>query len=249
MDAGSAQGITDGAEFTVYMDRDSLPETPPLGKLVVLETCAFSTILDVNSDATRFPLAESAFALQTKVGTEEDLRLHIVIDEKLVDVFKALVQEMQITGPERRRILLAEKDNAELDIALENGHVVFNILDPLVTKFGLTRMPFSVSPQAKEVCPVIRAAAHYRWHLRRTNKTSIFQNKVRIEFKRLTQYREPDGPDLNADGVIDLVVDENAIYGLRIINDTTRPLYPSLFYFDNSDFSISEYVGKEDGRY
>ena len=245
MDAGSVQGITDGAEFAVYTDRDWFPEMHPLGILVVLETRAFSTVLGVIPGATRFPLIESAFALQTRVGTEAHLRLHIAMDKKFGGVFKALAQEMQTPGPEQRRILLTEKCNAELDIALEDGHVVFNLLDPLVIKFGLTRMPFHVNLEAEEVYPVIDAAAHFRWHLRRSNKKHIFQNKVRIEFKQLTQNREPYGLDLNVDGVIDLVVDEEAMYGIRIINDTARPLYPSLFYFDNSDFSISEYICTE----
>jgi len=238
MDAGSVHGITDGAEFAVYEYRDWPPKMPPLGTLVVLKTSAFSASMDVIPSTPRLPLADSAFALQTKVGVEEDLRLHVVMDEKLVGVFASLAQEMQGTSPKQRRILLSENDSAELDIALEDGLVVFNILDPFVTKFGLTSLPFRISPIVDDVCAVIRAAAHYRWHLRRTNKNPIFQNKVRVEFNQLIGMR-PIEPNLNIDGIIDLVVDEEAMYGIRIINDTTKPLYPSLFYFDNSDLSIS----------
>ena len=249
MDAGSAHGITDGAEFAVYEYRDWPPKTSPLGTLVALDTRAFSTSADVVSGASQFALTESAFALQTKAGAEEDLRIHVAMDEKLIGVFEALVQEMQHTGDEQRRILLSKKNNAELDIALDDGLVVFNILDPLVTKFGLSRMPFRISPKVDDVYPVIRAAAHYRWHLRRTNKKPIFQNKVHIEFKQLTMIREilPIGPDLNIDGVVNFVVDNEAMYGIRIINDTPIPLYPSLFYFDNSDFSISGYLHMKKG--
>lgn len=236
LDAGSAHGVTDGAEFAVYGHRDWPPKTPPLGTLVVVDTSAFSASMFVLG-ASGFALNDSGFALQTKVGAEEDLRLHIAIDETFVSVFEALAQEMQRTGPDRRRILLSERDNAELDVELEDGQVVFNILDPLVTKFGLTRMPARIG--VADVWPVLRAAAHYRWHLRRTNKKPIFQNKVRIEFKQLKGSRElqPYGPDLNVNGVIDFVVDEDAMYGIKIINDTAKPLYPSLFYFDNSDLS------------
>src|SRR5258705_10300060 len=53
MDGGSVQGITDGAEFAVYTDRDWFPEIHPLGILVVLETHAFSTVLVVIPRATR----------------------------------------------------------------------------------------------------------------------------------------------------------------------------------------------------
>jgi hypothetical protein len=56
----------------------------------------------------------------------------------------------------------------------------------------------------------------------------------------MTREIQPYGPDLNIDGVIDFIVDEKAMYGIRIVNDTAEPLYPYLFYFDNTDFSISE---------
>jgi len=239
MDAGSAHGITDGAEFVVFKDREMSPEIPPLGILVVLETRAFSTTLDVVEGVTRFGLAEPAFALQTKVGIEEDLRLHVEINERLTGVFQALAQEMQITSPHQRRILLNEKENAELGISLEDGQVVFNILDPLVTRFGLTRMPARVHPIVDDVYAVIGAAAHYRWHLRRSSMKPLFQNNVWMDFKQLTQAREPYGDDLNVDGVIDIVVDEHAMYGIKVFNNTSKSLYPWLFYFDNSDFSIT----------
>jgi hypothetical protein len=239
MDAGTAHGITDGAEFAVYKDRQISPELSPLGTLLVHDTRAFLATLDVVPGTNRFALEEPAFALQTKTGVEQDLRLHIAIDEKLIDVFRALAKDMQSPGPDHRRILLVDKEDAEFDVALEDGQIVFNILDTLVAKFGLTRLPVSVSPNVDSVYPVIRAAAHYRRHLRRSNKKAIFQNSVRVEFRQLSLSREPYGTDLNINGIIDIVVDEEVMYGIKIINNTTKPLFPWLFYFDNSDLSIS----------
>jgi len=139
-----------------------------------------------------------------------------------------------------------------LDISLEDGYVVFKPLNTLVTQWGLTRIPFRVSASIAEVNTVILASAHYFWHLRRTNTKQSLKNRVRIEFTRLKELNNqfdddfnplvaPDGPNLNINGTVDLIVDHNAMYGVKIVNDTNLALYPSLFFFDNSDLSIKSY--------
>jgi hypothetical protein len=248
LEAGAAHGITDGAEFLVYQEQDSPPRTPPLGTLVACNVTAFSATMDFPPDAIRFVLAQPAFALQTKSGTEEDLRLHVAMNQRFINVFQELAREMERSGPNHRRFLLVERGHAELDIDLEDGQVVFNILNPLVTKYGLVRMPFQISPD-DHVDSIIRAAAHYHWHLRR-HGTNTLQDGVQIEFKALEHdindkfhliYR-PTGPNLNKGGVVDIVVDSNRMYCIKIINNTTLALYGSLFFFDNSDLSIREFV-------
>ncbi len=50
----------------------------------------------------------------------------------------------------------------------------------------------------------------------------------------------PNREKLNVEGVITIDVDEDAIYGFKITNTTSKPLYVSMFYFDMSDLSISK---------
>ena len=250
MQAGAAHGVTNGAEFTVYQESEFPPRTPPLGSLVVCQISAFTSTLSLPPGGTRFALPQPTYALQSKAGVE-GFRLHVAPDETLTDLCATLAQETQYADSAHTKIMLVEKERAEMDIGIEDELVVFNIRNPLVTQFGLVRMPFQIRPHVGEVCPVIRAAAHYYWHLRRTNKKAPFENQVRIEFMRLKQDEEdfdenfnlitrPDGPNLNMGGVVDIVVDKDAMYGIKITNDTPLTLYPSLFYFDNSDLSISE---------
>jgi len=169
-------------------------------------------------------------------------------------VFDAVFQKMQCSGSADKGFVVVPKEQADLDVEIEDGYVVFNILNPQVTKFGLFRMPFRLNPHVDDVYPVVAAAADYHWHLNRTQKKETFQNKVRVEFLKLKQDDEefdenfnliirPDGPNLNMGGVVDIIVDKDAIYGINIINDTPLGLYPSLFFFDNSDLSISECLG------
>lgn len=115
---------------------------------------------------------------------------------------------------------------------------------------ALVRIPFRIIPNVNDIYPVIRAAAHYHRHLHRINKEASLRNQVRIEFMKL-KYEEDydedfnlitriDGPNLNIGGIVDIVVNKDSMYGTNIINDTDLVLFPYLFFFDNSDFSISE---------
>ena len=251
LDAGAAHGITDGAEFAVYENQEWLAKTPALGILVVAEARPFATTMCLPNNAPPLTLSGMGYALQIKAGEEEDLRLHIELDDKLSPVFEALARDLLRTGADRRKISLVEKSKAELDIALEGGSVVFNILNTQVTQFGLNRLPFRVKPTYDDVYPVIWSAAHYHWHLRRNNKSKLLQNHIQLEFKKLEErgefdddfnpIMEPVGENLNVAGVVDIVVDADAMYGIKIVNHSALDLYPCLFFFDSSDLSISEY--------
>ncbi|SJL15631.1 uncharacterized protein ARMOST_19134 [Armillaria ostoyae] len=52
---------------------------------------------------------------------------------------------------------------------------------------------------------------------------------------------DPNRDKLNVEGVIMIDVDEDAIYGFKITNKSSKPLYVSMFYFDISDLSINSY--------
>ena len=257
MDAGAAHGITDGAEFAVYKDKDSASITsPPLCTLIVLQASAFTSTMTLPSGAPQFALHKPGVALQTKAGAEGDLCLHVAMGKKLTSVFEAVVREMQHTSSNRTRILLVDKHNADIDIGLEDNRIIFNILNPLVTQYGLIRIPFSVNPEVDDIYPVIRAQAHYNWHLRRANNTTNevpLYDKIHIEFTKLKQLDDefdddfnpviqPDGENLNIAGVVDIIVDEDAKYGIRVTNDSGLDLYPALFFFDNSDLSICKFL-------
>jgi hypothetical protein len=249
LDAGTAHGITKGAEFAVYEDRESPQNSSPLGTLVVAETGVFTTTILLD-DAAAFTLAGTGYALQVKAGEEEDLRLHIEMNDQLTPIFDALSQDMRRTDTDRRRISLVDKEKAELDIAISNDKVVFNIMNPQVTQFGLNKMPFRIQPTYDDVYPVVRASAHYYWHLRRNNSKRALQGRIQLKFmqvQELDEYDddynpiiEPVGDDLNVAGVVDFVVEPDKMYGIKLVNDSGLDLYPSLFYFDNSNLSISE---------
>ena len=244
-DVGTARGICLGAEFEVYRSQDS---DQPLGIVVASELSPFSTTLYAKEP--RFALKGDGVAFQTSTGTEEHVLRIYVAEERL----KALVKKVKRTDPNHRIIQLVKRDQAEFGMALKNGRVVFDILDPLVTKYGLTRMPFTLEPSLEAISPVIRAADHFYLHLRRTPKVenvterglSDFVDIEVAEMEHGGKYDDDFEPILSPTkagwkrGNV-FKLHSKTIYGWKIINKTKKvDLYPALFYFDNSDWSISE---------
>ncbi|KZP24193.1 hypothetical protein FIBSPDRAFT_822304 [Athelia psychrophila] len=255
MEAGSAHGISVGAEFAVYADHNAVLTSEPLGHLAVTRIEFFHTILKPTSDSRPFSLhmGASAVALQTKLGQKEDFTLHVEFDIKFKSVFEALLTDMQAPGPNSAKIALVERNQAKLEIVMEDALLYFNNLDERVTAYGISRIPFSVEPDPEAIRPILRAAAHYHWHLNRNSTLDkIFVSKVDVQFFELLA--EDDGeyeddpiwnPDENpenlyAGGAIDLVIDLSKRYGMQLTNNTPWDLYPAVFHF-KEDLSIVPY--------
>ena len=244
IDEGEAAGITMGAEFEVYQDQNS---AHLLGTVVACELNAFSTTLYAKE--SRFALDGDGVALKSHAGTEEQVQVYVA-DESLKDIVKKIY-------PDQKIVQLVERDHgAEFGMALENGKVVFDIYDSDVTRYGLNRMPHILEPTLEAISPVIRAAAHFYWHRRRTLKKGRGQaGKVKIEVMELqlesveydddlnhvVVYDPTDSHGCDQKGGREFDLRTETTYGWKIINNCAMSLYPALFYFDNSDWSISEY--------
>ena len=247
MDAGEAAGISVGAEFEVYKDQNS---GHMLGTVVVRDLSAFFTILCAKE--SKIALERDGVVLKSRAGTREQLRIHVA-DGNL----KSLIKKIDLN--QRLGIVqLVERDRADFGMALEKGKVVFNIYDSDVTMHGLTRMPYILEPTLESISPVLRAASHFYWHRRRTMQTGRrgLAKKVEVKVTELKLERIEDddelkpvfvyGPTSSGDWKGGKVFDlqTGTSYGWNIINNCDVPLYPALFYFDSSDWSISEYHHK-----
>lgn len=149
----------------------------------------------------------------------------------------------------------------DLGISVVDGTAVFEDLAGIgpgsSTTSRFKRLPLTSKPDFDTLYPIICAISSWFYHLRRRPATSALTQtgKVSIEFLELAKtnnYDEtlmpklaPSGDDLivqdtKAGHVVELVVDEDKLYGQMIKNSSQHALYPYLMYFDNSDFSISK---------
>ncbi|KAK0234519.1 caspase domain-containing protein [Armillaria nabsnona] len=251
-----AHGITKNAEFAVFADRNM---KSPLGAVVVSNTAA-------STSSSPFLLADPGFALQTRAGEDQDVRLFVEPDERLLGIFNPIANETQ-AGRRRFHLVKNRDEEPDLAVAADSGVIHFEIMDKLCRQNGLTRMPFEVKIDDEDaIHRILQSSSDFYWHLHRSSRGSPLAGKVILECMKLKETGEytddledvlmPDPnsdvldvltPDsnrdkLNVEGVIMIDVDEkDAIYGFKITNTTSKPLYVSMFYFDISDLSISSY--------
>ncbi len=227
-----------------------------LGAVVVSNTAAFTSscrFLSAEGNEAPFRLADPGYALQTRAGEDYDVCLFVEPDERLLGIFNRIVNETQ-AGRRRFHLVKNHDNEPDLVVAADGDVIHFEIMDKLCRQNGLTRMPFEVKiDDADAIQRILQSSADFYRYLHRSNKRkrSPLAGKVTLECMKLKETGEytndlrevfkPDsnGENLNVGGVIMVDVDEDAIYGFKITNTTSVPLYVSMFYFDVSDLSIS----------
>jgi hypothetical protein len=251
--AGIAHGICVGAEFTVYETEEQLLLGPILGVLVVHSVSPFDSIMVVPPSHGPFALQIPAVAIQSKAGKDQELKLYVPLEEAYLSVFKAALLHMQGTGLNPRTIALVDNRSvATLAAVLQEEKITFDICDPRIKEGGMLPIPHAVNPKVKDVLEVLEAAEHYFYHLKRVQKNALVDEHVTVHLfkleysKTLTNeatgghVRLPSGNDIIVDKQIFLDVCEHLDYGFCIKNNSTRDLFPNVFYFNDSDLSIGE---------
>ena len=132
---------------------------------------------------------------------------------------------------------------------LENGHLVFDILDPSVNACGMDRVYYSAKPTdtVDKVVRILSAGSKFFWHLKPKHNHPI-ANALKVEFMEL----DPDtgyctvsllkGNLLQNDAIEVYVDSVPKLCGIKITNNSNWDLFPAVFYFDHSDWSIRESV-------
>ncbi|KAI0313035.1 hypothetical protein OF83DRAFT_1176058 [Amylostereum chailletii] len=254
LSAGEAHGVTDDAVFDVYEDKSLT--SPLLATLIASESQAITTVMKPDPPSNVFTLSKPAWALQTRVGRGEDIRISLPLDSRFLDVFTRVKDEMKKKRANKRGIrLVKETEQPDLTVVLAQDatHVVFVVMEEKCVELGLTVMPFRVRLGQANIYPILASAADFYWHLhRRSKRNGVLASKVSFECTKLKasgQFNEitreppmiPDGENLNIADVIKVVADDTTDYGFKITNNFHCPLFVSLFYFDVSDLSITPY--------
>jgi len=249
--AGAVDGVCPDAEFTVYADHGGLPGGPNLGVMVPDEVRPFRTLMWPLSGPGP-SLDKAAFAIQTEPGALEELKVFISLEDPLILAFKATLMQMKTLSHDRHRITLVDDPSvAHLAIERENDEIAFVFLDKRITAHDITK--YALKTKADNMMPVLQGMAHYHYHLNRSDLTSKrLEQEIKVEVFKLEftgqldegtfrLLRRPSGENLLKDGVITLCLHDgvNDVFGIRITNTSPWDVYPSIFYFNNSELSIS----------
>ncbi|KAK0486537.1 hypothetical protein IW261DRAFT_1664882 [Armillaria novae-zelandiae] len=254
LDAGEAYGITRMTQLVVFTDRAM---STTLGTVVVSNIAAFTSTCNFSARGNEppFRLAAPGFALQTRGDEEQDVRFYIEPGKRLLRTVKRIADEITSDkgGKRRFRLVQSREDAPDLVISADGDDVHFEIMDKLCRRHGLTRMPFKVKiDDSDTIHRVLQSSADFYWYLHHSRKGTPLATCTLecMKLKETGEYTDdleeilipdPNGHNLNVGGVIMVDVNEDAIYGFKITNTMSVPLYVSMFYFDVSDLSISSY--------
>jgi hypothetical protein len=262
LDAGSAKGISTETVFFIYAKEDGRFNDRPLGKLVASNVRPQITKLTFIENEPRFEIPQVAYAVKASTGKDEDLRLSVEGDQSLMPVCLEVIEDLRkdnrpwtirmVTDASADLVLSIKPSESQEDDTHGQSAIVFD--NTRSAMYGLKRMPQVFLPEKDRLAPIFRSAAHWFWHLRRTSDEGggLLRKLVDIEFFELhrTGYDEECYPilghsnneNLIKESRIDLVVDETKMYGIKLTNKSKgRDLYPHIFYFDSSDFSIGRW--------
>lgn len=255
--AGSIHGVITGTVFTAQ-DSNATPfSRRDLGVLVALEVNIDSSILGYPSEANKFDIPQGAKAVVSDWRNDAST-LKVAIELGPDDpVVRAFFPERGLTQPEQveqiihsRFIKVPERANADIVIRRgpsDDDELLIERLDALIPKYAEVTTKFKFGVGMLDRFPyILDAIAQFNYHLARHNSADPFKQAISVELHKLKKLldgrlRVPDesAGNLFIDNDARLLVDKEARYGLTIVNRSKFNLFPYLFYFDPSDYSIS----------
>lgn len=200
---------------------------------------------------------------------ESTIRLCVAMGKGLEDIFRQMKDKFETEGYAPRLIPIddsSEDPNVssppiDLSLSLVDGQVTFDDLTSPGILHGFRRLPYTTSPELDSLYSIISAATHWYYHLRRkpAQRTVTLDEKVTLEFVEMgvpddrgsvkprlvlqPQRRIEDSIHTSkfkdVPAYVEVEADSDTMYGNYISNTSEYALYPALFFFDNSDLSIS----------
>ena len=236
VNAGIAHGVTDGAEFAFYAAQESNPRGKPLGTYIVDKATSFYSTMKPAGGLSISALPSGLAAFQTQIGQGSALRLY---DSGRVE------EILRARGYDLRDIQFVDsRDKAHLELVIQESHLVITVRDAKATRHGRYQLPTMEFTWDKFGSFLYKAQSFYR-ELDRSSVDIYVTKDIGVEFYRLQEMPSffednepelwPSSSNLLQAGMIHLVVEEGCSYGVKLTNNGPYDLYPSLFYFDNSD--------------
>ena len=248
LNAGTAHGITLGAEFAFRVAKETYPSGKPLHTFVVNNSASFFSILRLANDASWQSLPTVFTVFQVKPSLGGTIRLYLSSSHKppcLISVCD------DIRNSPHDVEFVHSSDDAHFELIVRDNQVVVSVCDRKATIYGFDhQFPTLQVTQDNLTSFLEKAGCFYRERNRHTSVDSEVVKVVTLEFYKLgathskfedipdPQLRE-SGPNLYSADTIDFIVEEGCVYGVKLTNLSSRDLYPTLFYLDSNDLSIS----------
>ncbi|KAF8594923.1 hypothetical protein BDV93DRAFT_564909 [Ceratobasidium sp. AG-I] len=258
LDAGAAHGVTVGSTFQLHSTNIfELDNNPALGLARVTEVDFLTSQLtlvaplqpDTSNPQTSPPVVSnihlSRYALQIGVGSEDALRIYCTeAVSRLFENNPDWGNAFKSTEATNCPLVCSEQDAAHMIVSVnEKGRVTFETRNQITNKLGLSVLPYTVQAVVEDVLLVLRAAAKWAWHAKRTPIKPSKRGNVEIELWRVIAGDNPDEYQVakvyqTESGNFNITCKETDCFAFQLVNKIDAPIYPYLFYFDAAEQSI-----------
>ena len=253
---GRAHGFCQGDQLTIYKSKSKEDREKPIGVVVIdnFDDVSGSSRLKLLPNTPVFHLpktGQSCPALLTK-SNEAHLKVYISPrDQSLMNRIRRLKGLNNV-------MIAASQSAAHISISIDRNRsesedrLCFEVVDQDVFRGNpkLKLKPRFAPNNDDDLQHILNGLAHYYWHLKRTSDSLPVTKEISASFFKLQdtftgqpRFVQEEGSSnlCNTLNVIDIEIDEEALYGLEITKNSEKPaaLFPVLFYFDNTDFTIS----------
>jgi hypothetical protein len=240
--AGYAQGVVPGTEFQLYSHTTS-PSS--LGVFHADFVAITSSTLSPITTTASFKVPGRAYALVSK-WNHPDAQLKVFIKKPATSVtLREIVGRMSLESSASRVGILWTSTLRDADIVLHDDKhcVILERTDGLIGGHAEPHLQAKIEAGTDPIIRMLLSAAHFKFHLLQAQKRNQLDGLVAIELHQLNEPDDstarytPKEPNLFRDGHARIILNDNP-HGVTLRNNSDYDLFPSLFYFDPSDYSI-----------
>jgi hypothetical protein len=245
-EAGAIHGVVTGTLFAIHTLANTTAIDSEFGILEAVDIYAHSCMLRWrNTNPTQFKIPDGA-----RVSV-----LNWQQREKYLKVFmEPPHDEVQPIGDAFSLVDASERPDLVIR-RIGEGRLQFERLDSLMSKYAQVLDGISSEP---DLSTILQGVSHFNFNLSRRNSANPLQQYVKVTLHRLKQSnsdQDLEEPTYTPDELVDIPLvlghrntvvasseatpDVNCLfYGLTVTNQSVRDLFPYIFYFDPSDYSI-----------
>lgn len=240
LEAGTAQGITVGSRLSVHTT--NLAESRSEGQLEVKSVEVFSSILQVPPAQAKPDLPNLFYSKLIHVAGSS-IKLYCRKRRWLESTFPSQLRD------ELGIILVNDVLSCDLELIVTRQRVSFSRHHKLVIPHLEKRIHHDVGIEDVDtIHNVVCSSRTFYYHLTRPGTGENTQVRVKLnelDFAlsgKAASLEEPilvpTGRNLLKNDPATIVVDEEAVYGMTIVNQSDQLLYPFIFYFDPTNLTI-----------
>lgn len=243
---GKAHGITESSTFDV-LDSNSIK----IGSLVVKQAFHYHSIVEFTDSVVVVPSPNLHSPIAIQSGNDihpHQVRLYVTPNQRFQASCKHIRSLVEDVKHDVNVCLVDQQDQADLEVSMGQNTMRFWLVEKKAMQHGFrNQFPRIDALNLDKITSFLNDTSRYLWELYRTNDdgNSTLMDDVDVSFYPLKEksiaFADSDvrmelmpvnDQDLCKNGEIDIVLEPDVFYGIKITNNSDRALFPQLLYFD-----------------